>query len=771
VRTVALILILLPFGCSRSHYRKAADRETYPVIAERVVTPQYAIGRMQVEPAPQSRLADLVNPDAPPKPPDDPAAAGFMARPGGFRGYKHWEKDGVADRIEPPGWENALGLEPDGTLKLNQEKAMELALVHSREYQTQLEGVYLSALALTLNRFDFAIQWFGRQSLDYTHIGASSLPAESNTLRLARNRGFNQNLAAGGQLLVDFANSFVWEFTGQSHTVGSTFAVTLLQPLLRNFGRNIRLESLTQAERDTLYAVRNLGRFRKQFWANITTQPGGYLDLMLQLQSIRNAKENLRNQEENYKLVQELFRGNKRSVVEVDQTYQGLLSARQQQLDAEVGLQNSLDAYKLRLGLPPRIPIELDDSPLQQFVLLDPEVEKTRLKLEAFDKARKAELDAIPDVATLKKNYDQLQELAQEMSRVLDRVDADMKTWNGKLETAKSSAEDTETRGRTKQAYQQQTESLVENREALTKLVKQLREHQSNLPTDREKAWKTLTGDVKSLTTILNTGTAAQTLARIYSVQVTPVELTEESAMGFAKMNRLDLQNSLGGVTDAWRKVTVAANALKADLNLRANGTLVTDPTSKGIFDFTNQGSRLSVGLQFDSPLVRQAERNAYRASLIQYQVARRTFMSLSDQVEQQIRFDLRSLRQAQQSFEIARQQLIAAARQVENERILLSAPAQGQGQGGGNSGDTTLRTLRALDQLNSARNAVIATFVRYEQQRVQLLLDLEALQLDERGFPNNVTGLDTATGSIPSLTTPNNDQPPAPEQTPEPAK
>jgi len=77
-------------GAGRSYYRASADRETYPTISERVVKPEYAIGRTQLEPAATSRLADPTNPDRPPKPPDDPSrvapptirtsAAGVLSR-------------------------------------------------------------------------------------------------------------------------------------------------------------------------------------------------------------------------------------------------------------------------------------------------------------------------------------------------------------------------------------------------------------------------------------------------------------------------------------------------------------------------------------------------------------------------------------------------------------------------------------------------------------------------------------------------------------------
>src|SRR5262245_6756096 len=137
-------------GCTRAYYRNSADHETYPIIAERITSPAFDIGRIQLDPAPVSRLADPTNPDRPPKPPDDPAAAIYMARPNGMHGSKKWGKDGFAPDIELSPWEAALPKDSEGRLRLDPDRAVDLALLNSREYQTELEDVYLVALALTL---------------------------------------------------------------------------------------------------------------------------------------------------------------------------------------------------------------------------------------------------------------------------------------------------------------------------------------------------------------------------------------------------------------------------------------------------------------------------------------------------------------------------------------------------------------------------------------------------------------------------------------------
>jgi hypothetical protein len=737
-----LLMAALAAGCSRSHYRNWADAETYPVIAERVVSPAYDIGRTRVEPPPGSRLADPFDPDRPPKPPDDPAAALFMAYPGGMKGSKHWGRDGHTDLIEPPGWEEALGLDTGGPLKLTPEKAVEIALLNSREYQTALENVYLQALALTLNRFEFDVRWYGRNTTMYTNFGYSSLPLETNTLDVLTNVGFARNLAAGGQLLVDFANALTYEYTGGTHAVRSNIAVSLIQPLLRNAGRRVRLEALTQAERDTLYAVRDFARFRKAFWAGIAVgagRPGGgYLDLLLAVQNLRNAQANLKRQEETYGLYYELFRGGRRSVVELDQFFQSLQQARLGVVTAELQLEAALDAFKLQLGLPPRIPVELDDSLLDQFVLTDPELEALRDGVEAFQRERLRELDEAPPADDLRGHFATLRGLADRVPDALGQAVADLERWGRQLDRPPRPADDPEARDRARAAYEDLRRQLPDIAADLEKTLSAIDRDRATVSAEtRKEAWSALTQHTREVLSLLDAVIAVQTQSRIYLIELPEVDVNEADALAFAKENRLDLQNRLGLVTDAWRKVTVAANALRGDVNIIATANIVTEPGRNNPVAFTSDASRYTVGVQFDGPLNRFAERNIYRASLITYQRAKRDYVGLSDQIEFAIRQDLRGLTLQRAGFEIARQRLLSAARQFENERINLLRPRL---QAGG-SDATTLSLLQALASLLDARNALAASFISYEQQRVQLLLDLESLQLDQQGFPLHVPG------------------------------
>ena len=136
----------------------------------------------------------------------------------------------------------------------------------------------------------------------------------------------------------------------------------------------------------------------------------------------------------------------------------------------------------------------------------------------------------------------------------------------------------------------------------------------------------------------------AQTRIRVFLIELQPVDLTVNQAIQIALGNRLDLQNALAQVTDAWRNVEVDANQLQGFLNFVYNGNFNESPNHNGLFRFDAANTIQTFGLQFDAPINRRAERNQYRADQIQYQRARRAYMQLRDQVVQQIRLDMRNL-------------------------------------------------------------------------------------------------------------------------------
>ncbi|MFO1002591.1 MAG: TolC family protein [Planctomycetaceae bacterium] len=295
-------------GCSRQFWRKQADKDSYNAVAEKLNNPHWQVPRMELTPDPRSRFFDPYDPDKEPLPPDDPSAHELMHCVNGKKGYKGWHKFGTSFAIENPQWLQPYGIQMNGVdpveghsqvqlLEVNLPQAMDLASIHSREYQTAIEDLYLSALTLTAERFRLGVRYLGvsgtEPSLGFNTRTNSAGQASSN---MGVAFGVSQLLPTGGQIAVDIANSVTWVFAGNgSHASAPSIGYSFTQPLLFRAGRKIVLEALTQTERNVLYAARVLARFRQTLFTQVTVN---YLNLLQQRQSILNTMNNIRQLEE-----------------------------------------------------------------------------------------------------------------------------------------------------------------------------------------------------------------------------------------------------------------------------------------------------------------------------------------------------------------------------------------------------------------------------------------------------------------------------------------
>ncbi len=755
-RGLLLLLLAALSGCSRAWYRRSADNETYHILDERRREDVWPIANDGIDRPPASRLYDPFNPNYPPMPPDDPAADQYMRRVYYMKNSKHFHDDGDAPFIEDPDWRKGLDLDADGKLVLTPDRAVELGTLHSREYQTAREQLYLAALNETLNRFDFVAHWYGTNTTIFDHFGSSE--TEVNTLTTNSDFGFTRNFAAGGQLIFDIANSFVFTFSGVNDNVTtSTLGITLIQPLLRGFSRRVRLEQLTEGERTVLYAVREYARFRKTFYVNLTTLGnGGYLSLLLQLQNTRDLESNLKSQENNLRLNEALQSSGSVSIVQVDQAFQSYLQAKLSLLQSETGLQTSLDQYKLTLGLPPSLPVRIDDSLLKPFQLNDPELARVQGELDVFF-AEYRQMDAAPSVEKLQDGYARLKGYHVRVVKLLGLVEEELRRWQP---GAAQSVGDEEQAKREQITHDNLSKQLPEIRKELTRLGTAMDKAAGDLiERTRKQDWERLQRHTREEIAAAAELFVVQNQVRVYLIELKPIPAKLDEASAYAREHRLDLMNERGRVVDNWRQVAVTANALLAGLTVTGKATIATPPGTKNPVDFRASASDYQVGLAFDSPLNRLAERNAYRTAQINYQSERRTFMALDDNIQASIRLDLRNLETERASFVIARQSLISAARLVEAARDNLLLADKGAGT------TITQDVLNALSSLLQAKATLISSWTSYETTRVQLLLDMEALQVDDRGLATDEhdTRPDDAVLPLPKLL-PGGDPAPGPD-------
>ena len=175
---------------------------------------------------------------------------------------------------------------------------VDLSYIHSRDYQINLEDLYISALALTQQRYNLGVRYLGRKAMNLLPMCTATTFGTGGATGVSTAAfGVSQLLPAGGQLAVELANAVTWNF-GQGGSISAPLlGYSVTQPLMFQAGRKVVLEPLTQAERQVLYSARSLARFRQTLFVEVSTS---YLNLLLQRQMILNQINNIRQLEEQY---------------------------------------------------------------------------------------------------------------------------------------------------------------------------------------------------------------------------------------------------------------------------------------------------------------------------------------------------------------------------------------------------------------------------------------------------------------------------------------
>ena len=471
---------MLATGCSRLQYRKSADREAYCTIAERNRDPRWATNDFGIEIDPRSRYFDPYNPDCSPMPVDDPASHAYMHCVDGMKGWKHWGDNGTRKSLENPRWRERLSeyaeVADDGSVRLDVDSALRLAYVHSPQHQRTLETLYLTSLDVTGERFRLDTQFFGGNGVAYRHQGDITPtnivfnPAagnyevvgpfngvDSNRMSLDSNLDAQRRFATAGQLLVGFANSFVFEFTGDNVSLASSLAnFSFIQPLLRGAGRDVALEQLTLTERRLLANLRAYSQFRQGFFTQVVigelgvtaplrgggntslqSFPGvggvnGYLGLLQQAQQIRNTEDNLRLQLRTRDRLEALYNNELIDIVQVDQFRQNIEVTRANLLDQTNALKLAIDNYKtLILGLPSDLPVEIDEDLVEGFQLIPVETNPILESMLALQD-RIGEIGELTDLAA---RVEQIEAKIEDISdQELDGVDRIFREFQGLVE-------------------------------------------------------------------------------------------------------------------------------------------------------------------------------------------------------------------------------------------------------------------------------------------------------------------------------------------------
>lgn len=179
-------------------------------------------------------------------------------------------------------------------------------------------------------------------------------------------------------------------------------------------------------------------------------------------------------------------------------------------------------------------------------------------------------------------------------------------------------------------------------------------------------------------------------------------DISIDDSIQAALVGRLDYQNVRDTFEDTERKVDVAANFLKPQVDLRGSVGMVSNPNSKNRFPLPDpRYNYWSAGLNIDLGLDRVAERNNYRSALISQNSAARAVEEEQDKIKVQVRDSWRTLELAKRNYEISVRGVQIAERRVEEQSLLAE-----------------LGRARAQDQVD-AENALIDS----KNQRTQALV------------------------------------------------
>ncbi len=352
-----LLAALLLTGCSLESYRRSADREVYGILQGKTAAVPGMVEDFTIEQTEQDLLRDCPLVSAEEAPVERPEAA-----------------------AETPIQQNVA--------VISLPKALEIAALNSREYQTQKESLYRSALSLTLRRYEFAPQFFGILGGDYsnTDLGDDEEVSGSSDF------GFGWLLRTGTQISVSLGTSVSQFLTHDPRkSASSVFDLTVTQPLLQGAGIAVT-EPLTQAERDVVYQMRDFVRFRRRFFVDVLSD---YYSVLRERQILENERLNYEGLQVARERAELLGEAGELPGFEVDQTRQDELRAADRVQSARQSYRNRLDQFKVTLGLPPETPLVLDPAELERLS----ETPGEQPELEADDAVRVA-IERRLDLAT-----------------------------------------------------------------------------------------------------------------------------------------------------------------------------------------------------------------------------------------------------------------------------------------------------------------------------------------------------------------------------------
>ena len=210
------------------------------------------------------------------------------------------------------------------------------------------------------------------------------------------------------------------------------------------------------------------------------------------------------------------------------------------------------------------------------------------------------------------------------------------------------------------------------------------------------------------------------------------IALSPQQAVEIALEQRLDLANVGDGVIDAERKVDVAADAIRAELNLigianpqnPSRRATVPNRSFLSNSDLELTRDRYTAALQLDLPIDRLFEKNEYRRSLITLMQQQRAYQETSDTVVLEVQTSHRRMTEARQRYQIARKSAELAKKRTANTLLLLQYGRA-----------STRDTLDAREDYLDSKIAETEALVDYAIAGMDFFRDTEIMKIKPDGM------------------------------------
>ena len=292
---------------------------------------------------------------------NDPASFGIRDLPTNL----YWRTD---ERLEKGGSDPSVAVWRGGTnaLEIGLVDAVRIAAFNSREYKARKESLYKTALAMDLEddtfRTIFSGMLSGGADVFFDDDEDRSLEGHAVSHDERASLGFTRKFRNGARLTGSIMANVAGMLTGDTRTAwGSSADLSISIPLLRGSGELVNTESLTQAQRSFVYAVRDFEQYKREFICRIESS---YLALVLARRQQQNQDEAFRRVIRSTRRSYRMAEASRMSQSQFEQAHQSELSSRASWIASCQSYESTKDGFKLTLGLPPDACIEPRDSDL-----------------------------------------------------------------------------------------------------------------------------------------------------------------------------------------------------------------------------------------------------------------------------------------------------------------------------------------------------------------------------------------------------------------------